>query len=92
MGEIPSGFKTQDIDGKIKMVKDVAFADDLISVTGNLEGLQQKADVMGAWCVITGVEIATKKLRTFGKEWGMKKVEGRPKHIEIIMKGNVRKK
>ena len=68
LGEIPSGFKTQDIDGKIKMVKDVAFADDLISVTGNLEGLQQKADVMGAWCVITGVEIATKKLRTFGKE------------------------
>ena len=33
-----------------------------------------------------------KKLRTFGKEWGVKKDEGKTKYIEILMKGNTKKK
>jgi len=42
LGEIESGFKTQDVNGQTKMVKDVAFADDLISVTGSMEKLQER--------------------------------------------------
>jgi len=48
LGEIDSGFKTQDVDGQTRVVKDIAFADDLISVTGSLRSLQEKADVMSA--------------------------------------------
>ena len=90
LGKVESGFKTQDIDGKTRMVKDVAFADDLISVAGTLVGLQKKADIMSAWCGVSGVEIAAKKFRTFWKEWGVKKGGGDRK-IVIVMKGKVRK-
>ena len=88
--EIESGFKTQDVNGQTKRVKDVAFADDLISVTGSMEKLQEKADVMAAWCLVSGVEIAVKKLRTFGKEWGIKKGGGRT--VEILQKDKKKKK
>ena len=80
---INSEFKTQDINGQTKMMKDVAFADDLISVTGSLRGLQEKATVMSGWCLLTGVEVAISKFRTFGMEWGFKKL-GEGKHIEIL--------
>jgi len=39
---------------------------------------------MAAWCLVSGVEIAVKKLRTFGKEWGIKKGGGRT--VEILQK------
>ncbi len=39
---------------------------------------------MAAWCLVSGVEIAVKKLRTFGKEWGIKK--GGEKTVEILQK------
>jgi hypothetical protein len=89
LGEIESGFKTQDVNGQTRMVKDVAFADHLISVTGSMEKLQEKADVMAAWCLVSGVEIAVKKLRTFGKEWGVKK-EGE-KTVEILQRDGKKK-
>jgi hypothetical protein len=73
LARIDSGFKVQDDEGMTTMVKDVAFADDLVSVTGTIEELQNKADVISGWCLMTGIKIATKKLRTFGIQWGVKK-------------------
>ena len=68
-------FKTQDIDGRTTEVPDIAFADDLISITATLEGLQQKADIISGWCMATGVKVAVSKLRTFGIVWGVDKGE-----------------
>ena len=49
--EIKNEFKTQDIDGRTVEVPDIAFADDLNSITATIEGLQQKADIIldGVW-------------------------------------------
>jgi hypothetical protein len=46
---------------------------------------------MSGWCLLTGVEVAISKFRTFGMEWGVKKL-GERKHIEILMKGKIKKK
>ena len=55
--------------------EDVAFADDLVSITGSIKELQEKADIISGWCLLTGIKIAVKKLRTFGIQWGVKKNE-----------------
>ena len=86
MAEINSGFKTQDINGRTRESKDVAFADDLISVTGSLRELQEKADVISGWCIVTGIKIAISKLRTFGRQWGTRK-EGNETGTIIIQEG-----
>ena len=86
LAEIKSDFKTQDINGRSKEAKDVAFADDLISVTGSLKQLQDKADVISGWCIVTGIKIAISKLRTFGRQWGVRK-EGNDTGIIILHEG-----
>ncbi len=73
LSKVENGFKVQDNEGFTTIVKDVAFADDLVSVTGTLEELQAKADTISGWCLLTGIKIATKKLRTFGIQWGWTK-------------------
>jgi hypothetical protein len=73
--EVENGFKTQDIEGCTRVVRDVAFADDLISVTGSMAELQKKADIISGWCLLTGIKVATSKLRTFGLQWGVRKEE-----------------
>ena len=45
---------------------------------------------MSAWCLVSGVEIAISKLRTFGKEWGVKKREGEAT-IVLLLKGGEKK-
>ena len=57
--EVDNGFKTQNIDGRPKEVPDIAFADDLVSITATLEGLQDKADIISGWCMATGAKHAT---------------------------------
>ena len=49
---------------------DLAAADDLLSTCGTLECLRQKAEVVSAFCIIFGLDIATTKLRTFHVRWG----------------------
>jgi hypothetical protein len=44
---------------------DIAYADDLISGRSTLLGLQHKADIVSAFSIIFGLDIATDKLRTF---------------------------
>ena len=52
-------------------VETIAFADDLLSIESTMGALQEKADIISAWCVLTGIEISVKKLRTFGVHWGV---------------------
>ena len=44
---------------------DIAYADDLISAMSTAAGLQLKADIVSAFSIIFGLDIATVKLRTF---------------------------
>ena len=44
---------------------DIAYADDLISGMSTRQGLQLKADIVSAFSIIFGLDIATNKLRTF---------------------------
>ena len=50
--------------------QDLAFADDIYSISARKEGLQTKADVISASVVVLGVRIAPAKLRTTAKVWG----------------------
>ena len=81
---VNNGFKTQDINGRTMEVPDIAFADDLVSITATLEGLQAKADIISGWCMATGVKVAVSKLRTFGMIWGIDKGESQ----KIVLTGD----
>ena len=48
----------------------MAAADDLLSTCGSLDCLQLKADVVSAFCIIFGLDVATTKLRTYHVRWG----------------------
>ena len=87
--EIKNEFKTQDIDGRTVEVPDIAFADDLISITATIEGLQRKADIISGWCMATGVKVAVSKLRTFGIVWGVDK--GKMETIVLTESGGGKK-
>ena len=50
--------------------QDLAFADDIYSISARKEGLQKKADVISAAAAVLGVKIAPAKLRTSAKAWG----------------------
>ena len=63
-------FYTKDRGGSTKLVKDVAYADDLFSLQGTAQGIQNKADMMSAACLILGFELAMKKFRAFVLQWG----------------------
>ena len=70
LGMVNSRFKVLDIASAATDVTDIAYADDLISIVGTPEALQDKADIMSAWCLSSGVKMNTSKLRTFGISWG----------------------
>jgi len=44
---------------------DIAYADDLLSFSGSLPGLQRKADLVSAFTVTFGLQLAIPKLRVF---------------------------
>ena len=44
---------------------DPAYADDLNSFSSSLEGLQENADIVSAFCVVMGIDLSPKKLRAF---------------------------
>ena len=58
-----------DINGETFTTRDTAFADDLQSASRSLEGLQQKADIVSAFCIIFGLQLMPKKLRAFRMDW-----------------------
>ena len=53
----------------------MAAADDLLSTCGSLDCLQLKAEVVSAFCIIFGLNIATNKLRTYHVRWGNKNTD-----------------
>ena len=56
---VHSGFKVLDINCLAVEVTDIAYADDLVSVCASPAILQDKADIMSAWCLSSGVKINT---------------------------------
>jgi hypothetical protein len=52
-------------DGILTPASDIAYADDLLSGMSTLKGLQLKADIVSAFAIIFGLDIAKAKLRTF---------------------------
>ena len=67
---IPTHFTFQNAHGFACSVDDMAAADDLLSTCGTLESLRLKAEVVSAFCIIFGLDIATSKLRTYHVRWG----------------------
>jgi hypothetical protein len=67
---VESGFKILDLTDLSVEATDVAYADDVVSMTSSPEALQKKADIMSGWSLLSGVNINAKKLRTFGVSWG----------------------
>ena len=58
-------FYTLGADGTLTPSGDIAYADDLLSGMSTLSGLQLKADIVSAFAIIFGLDIANAKLRTF---------------------------
>jgi hypothetical protein len=50
--------------------EDTGYADDLISVSACIDGLQDKADLVSAFSIIFGLDIAVQKLRAVQIHWG----------------------
>ena len=57
-------------ENQLHPTEDSGFADDLISISARGESLQQKADIVSAFSIIFGLDIATQKLRAVQIHWG----------------------
>jgi hypothetical protein len=66
------------------LTPDIAYADDLISIQSTIEGLQAKADIVSAFTLLFGLQLATKKFRGFAVNWGN---EYREMAKEVIIHG-----
>ncbi|OXE37562.1 MAG: hypothetical protein CGW95_00900, partial [Phenylobacterium zucineum] len=51
------------VDNKLYFVGDPGYADDLVSLTATLTGLQRTADIMSAFAILLDLEISIAKLR-----------------------------
>ena len=69
----PSEFKIQDLEGRTHPAEDLGYADDLQSIEASHRALQDKANMVSAWCIYTGIQISHTKMRTFGTHWGVHK-------------------
>ena len=72
--------------GGIEAAKDTAAADNLVSFAGTHEALQAKANLVSAFCLIFGLEVAAHKLRCFHLTWGNPNRPA-PTHILIHLVG-----
>ena len=55
--------------GHLHPAYDTGYVDDLVCIGDTLDSLQRKADIMSAFCIVFGLDIAVKKLRTFFLQW-----------------------
>jgi hypothetical protein len=67
----PSDFLVRGSNGFIYGVGDTAYADDLLSISATPANLQAKADVVSAFALMFGLELALPKFRTMVCNWGM---------------------
>ena len=61
----PTPFQLYDPSGSSYAAPEVSFADDLVSIAAALLGLQRKADIVSGFTILTGMSIASSKLRLF---------------------------
>ena len=59
------------VNGDMQPAKDLCYADDLLTVSGQLSGLQAKADLMSAFALIFKLKFNKPKLRLFLQESGV---------------------
>lgn len=64
LNDVPSGINYL-VDEQLHVVRDTAFADDLLSLGATLSIIQQKAEIMSACSTIFGFKLANDKFRTF---------------------------
>ena len=70
LARIKGGINTSSRHGYLRETSDVAYVDDLISVQGDPESLQRKADIVSGFCIWAGLTLATDKFRAFAINWG----------------------
>ena len=86
MDKIPGGIATCARQGELCDTPDIGYADDLISVQGDLVSLQLKADIVSGFCIWAGLTLATDKFRAFAINWGNQFID-MGTHILIHGKG-----
>ena len=59
LATVPSHYRLHDIDCFQHYTVDTAAADDLLSACGTLKAQQHKADIVSAFCIIFGLDIAS---------------------------------
>ena len=75
LSKVRGGIITCTRHGYVAESQDVAFADDLVSVQGDLQSLQEKADLVSAFCVWSGLTLAVDKFRAFAINWGNENID-----------------
>jgi len=58
--------------GRLTKARDTGYADDLVSIMTSLAGLQRKANIVSAFAIIFGLDIAVAKLRACKVQWGQR--------------------
>ena len=98
---VPSDFQVRGANGVITVVGDTAYADDLLSISATASNLQSKADIVSAFAIAFGLDLALHKFRSSAKSWGTEHVvqaEGilihtgawRPHMVQFTMEPQIR--
>ena len=69
LSKLPQQLLTTRAWGALRPVQAIGFADDLLSVAGSLQALQDQADLVSIFAMIAGLELAHAKLRTMTLHW-----------------------
>ena len=67
---VPSDFQVRGANGHLATIGDTAYADDLLSISASSHNLQAKADIVSAFAVAFGLDLALHKFRTSATTWG----------------------
>ena len=65
-----SQFYISDIDGNLQPTEPIAYVDDLICTTGSVQGIQEVADIVSAFCIVFHMSLNTLKFRAYAINWG----------------------
>jgi hypothetical protein len=68
-----SEYATMGAYGNALEANDVAYADDLIVARATLKGMQNAADIISGFTILTGLSFSVGKFRAFAINWGMRK-------------------
>eukprot|EP01036_Dinobryon_divergens_P061913 gene61913-biopygen32964 len=65
---------------------ETAFADDMESTSATNSGMQDKANVVSAFCLIFGLRISPSKLRRYFQDWSNNVGQGELKKMTVFTK------